>query len=280
MICVFIIMIFLTLLGGGLFGIATAEDVGTRNGMICFIILTLLGGGAFLFSTYGSVRGWNEPHIKNKKAALKYCQKILQVIKELRGQLPELRQNYTGNLKLIDKWENAVWEVGRNFTKKTNNSDATEARESLSFIQEVIRSGVKRIRNNENPFDDAIFPESDEIDYIYETQNGPPLWYTVLGTLFFLPFYIVFCILGMGVFVLTMVWALGLFPNSFPVLEDQQREIRHIVGFIILGMMGFYLNRIVISHSTTIQLICAVTLPIIYGVIYWVVKNRRQVKEL
>lgn len=220
-----------------------------------------------------------------EKLMLEYDTQIKEIIKKMQSQLPELRKNYKGEKGLIDQWEKKIKEVVQ-ICRESCNLD--EMSDILAKMKEMINTGLDRIQQNISPFDDTIFRKK---DYQFEHKNTPYSDNTVrkelidkslirgLCCLFCAILYALFAFVGCGPVVLTVVFALFLFPNAVPS-RFIPSNIRHSLGFIISMIIGGYLNIYVYALPDTERKIWLCGLPVVCALIYWGVNRQRKVKDL
>lgn len=211
-----------------------------------------------------------------EKLMLEYNTQIKEIIKKMQSQLPELRKNYKGKKGLIDQWAGLMKEMAE-FCIDTYTPG--EEADTLTRMEEMINTGIDRIKQNVSPFDDADDHTVTLKEVFKQIINDPLI--KGLVCLFFAILYSLFAVGKCGPTALSVVLALFFFFHAFRIKSWSVRiNMRYFLGCIISPIIGIYLNSYVYAQPDTARKIWLCGLPVVCVLIYRGVKRQRKVKDL
>lgn len=211
-----------------------------------------------------------------ERLIVEYDTQIKQIIKKMQSQLPKLRKHYKGEKRLIDQWEDLMKEMA-DFCRDTYTPG--EAPDTLTKMEEMINTGIDRIKQNVSPFDDADDRATTLKGVFKQIINDPLI--RGLVCLFCVILYSLFAVGKCGPTALSVVLTLFFFFHAFRIKSWSVRiNMRYFLSCIISPIIGIYLNNYVYAQSDMERKIWLCGLPVVCALIYWGVNRQRKVKDL
>ena len=205
------------------------------------------------------------------------------------------KENYRGSWDAVEEWKQKMREKVEEVKQRFLKEGETEAvMEDWEILDDELQNGLDVVQEGKNPLvingGNKQNPVSNhELELSTFGKRVIPL--LILIPMIFL--YLVLSTLECSIFLLTIAFAYFFFPNGIPLtLSDTPSpwngyhlkfisfNLKHLIGIIIMSVFGYYLNKWTYAQSGEVQLTITVVLPIIYGLTYYRIKNKKSVREI
>lgn len=215
------------------------------------------------------------PIILHERCLAPYRSKIDQMLASAFKKVDLEKKRYTPNeWKLIKEWKENMRDDAFNCTSGIISQKKCE--ENINHFKEIldrdvqnIQSTIARVKREKNL----------EEEMIYFNPSFPFFIITYLISICWL-------LLGgeQGIFYVTLSFGLILFPRHGlprPITHfEPKSKLSHFLGFLTITTCGYFLNQWTYKQSDDIQMWVSLLLPVIYGIIYYMVRHKKKIKEL
>ena len=213
------------------------------------------------------------------------AQNFLSVLKEMVDDyfkdVDAEQKKYHKGWSSVESWkqniERKVDKIKELYQKEGESEKVTAAFDELS---ESLENGLRVIQDGENPL---VVQKGKGHDGWHELSIK---WKILFAAIFLLPclwLYLVLSGIGYGILILTIAFSFFIFPKGTPFqfLEQSDKfRFKHFIGILLISTIGYYLNRWTYAQAENVQIAVTVGLPIIYGLIYYVLKHKKVMREL
>ena len=220
-----------------------------------------------------------------------FCIRCITIVKEpepdLLDDLDEMLENYFCDIDAEKKKYKGLWANVENWKKKINGradeirklfkqeGETDSVLEIFDKLEEDLNNGLMVIQDGNNPLtvQKGIGHREDEEATKTSKFFSGPFWIAILTALYFC-----LSILCYGIIFLTIIFSLFLLWKMYS--EKLYNIKKATIDGLILVICGYFLNRWTYAQSEEIQLAVTIGLPILYGIIYYKLNHKKQVREI
>ena len=192
------------------------------------------------------------------------------VVKECFKDIDAEKKNYKGSWFAVEEWKREMQKKVDELKQRTQTEELTdEILEAEDNLIEELDMGLAVIQDGNNPL--TIKEGKGR-----EPEPLSPLGKIVVPLLVILPgifLYLVLSGINFGIFTLTMAFPWFLF-------KSEQFKFRYMICVLLMGVLGYFLNQWTYAQSGEVQIAVTLALPIIYAIIYYKLKHKKEVREI
>ena len=254
-IFIFALMLFLPLIGSYF---AVKYDFQDDN-----VVIVLAFVIASLFVYYNN-------KAKKEESALHFLDELKEMEMGYFKDVDAEKKNYKGSWSVVEEWKEKMNKETRRlaerFKKEGETSEVLEDWENLEY---ELNNGLRVIQDGNNPL-------TVKVGQGREMESLSLLGKIVVPLLIILPIIFLYLVLsgvGWGILVLTITFPWFLF-------NLEQFKFRYWIYVLLMGVPGYFLNQWTYAQLGEVQIAVTVGLPIIYGLIYYMLKCKKTVREI
>jgi len=235
--------------------------------------------------------------IKGKKNKQDFGQKIKDMSEYFLSIADQQKEKYKGSWLCVEEWKEKI----RQQTKQITEIYQTEGispnlSNSFSNVCQDLENGIQVIRDGENPL---IIKKSTSTKCKLNKLLSKGLYIFISIALIWL--YIVLSALNVGIIFAIIIcsalcfweglphniisysdYIISQYPwfHTFDGYNKLTINLKQTLCIIILCSLGYFLNGWTYAQSGEVQIAVTVALPIIYAIIYYKLKHKKEVREI
>ena len=213
------------------------------------------------------------------------------IVKECFQDITAEKKNYKGSWSAVEEWKCKMEKKADELKQRTQTEGLTyEILEAEDSLIEELDMGLAVIQDGNNPL---VVKEGKGRSFLSELSIFGKAIIPFLVIIPSIYLYLVLSLLEYGILLLTIAFSCFLFsydiaPNSSGILAPfdftQLRRIpfnfKNLLGIVLISGIGYFLNNWTYAQSGEVQLAITISLPILYGLIYYKLKHKKSVREI
>ena len=213
---------------------------------------------------------------EKKRRAANYLDSLKEMVDDYFKDIDAEQKTYRSGWSLVEEWKRQMRDkadqIKERFQKENESTAVSEAFDELS---ESLENGLRVIQDGNNPL---VVKEGKGRD---EKLTGIQKWIfwglCLFGGTFI---YLSVSAEGAGIAFITVLFTVLIVAGALPnFLKKNSQALRLFCAFC-LCVLGFILNSWTYEQAENVQIAVTVGLPIVYGLIYYVLKHKKTVREV